>query len=528
MFFYVSAILLMMTEANNFSSVFLRNAGTSAIFSIAQKLLLFCVNYMIVSGVSPETLGKISVRLELLLSTSLFLSREGIRLACLRYGGGHQYVINLSWITTPIALIVSVVMASIFFRIGYIDQDDFYLAALYILAILLETLVEPLYNLYQHEQFIKPKLTGEMLGLLSKTTVSYMLLRYSSFGLMSFGIAQCSYGLVYGLVLLSFRSTLTESNLKFTELVVIPKFFDITNGNFLPPSIVRSAIIFGSSSLIKHLLTEADKIATSVFNNLHDQGIYAFASNYGSIIARIVYLPIEDSLRLSVSRYVAANKMSIACMSGIASILGSTLLVVMFVGSAVALFGPVFVKIVLCSLMKGHWHSPEVIAALDRYCYYLFVLGINGTVEACLHSIITENKIFLVNIGYGVSSVAFVVAASIFEGPTAIINANIIAMVFRIIWSTYHMSHVFRLIEESTIHTMWRWSILWVSTYFALKYWSVWSAPESIEGGRAILQYLGGGAVLGLLHVVFCYLLLPTSLRCELYTQIQKRKGKFD
>ncbi|KAF9048182.1 hypothetical protein BDP27DRAFT_689634 [Rhodocollybia butyracea] len=46
-------------------------------------------------------------------------------------------------------------------------------------------------------------------------------------------------------------------------------------------------------SLVKHLLTEGDKFILSWFSPC-----YALAVNYGSLVARIVFQPIKETLRL--------------------------------------------------------------------------------------------------------------------------------------------------------------------------------------------------------------------------------------
>ncbi|KAH8981677.1 hypothetical protein EDB86DRAFT_2931631, partial [Lactarius hatsudake] len=47
-------------------------------------------------------------------------------------------------------------------------------------------------------------------------------------------------------------------------------------------------------------LTEGDKLLISRLSPLADQGGYAIASNYGSLVARVVFQPIEESVLLPV------------------------------------------------------------------------------------------------------------------------------------------------------------------------------------------------------------------------------------
>jgi oligosaccharide translocation protein RFT1 len=83
-------------------------------FNVFQKLLTFGMNQVIVRHSSPEVFGIAAVQLELLLSTLLFLSREGIRLALLRSVVNDRYrlqqFVNISWLPAALVLMFTVVM----------------------------------------------------------------------------------------------------------------------------------------------------------------------------------------------------------------------------------------------------------------------------------------------------------------------------------------------------------------------------------------------------------------------------------
>jgi oligosaccharide translocation protein RFT1 len=54
--------------------------------------------------------------------------------------------------------------------------------------------------------------------------------------------------------------------------------------------------------VIKHVLTQGDKIVLSLGTSYYDQGLYALAQNYGSLAARLLFQPLEESGRLMFSR----------------------------------------------------------------------------------------------------------------------------------------------------------------------------------------------------------------------------------
>lgn len=50
---------------------------------------------------------------------------------------------------------------------------------------------------------------------------------------------------------------------------------------FFDPRLLRLSMTMTSQSLVKHFLTEGDKLILSYFSPLQDQGGYAVAVNYG-------------------------------------------------------------------------------------------------------------------------------------------------------------------------------------------------------------------------------------------------------
>ncbi|KAH9172072.1 Rft protein-domain-containing protein [Lactarius sanguifluus] len=63
-------------------------------------------------------------------------------------------------------------------------------------------------------------------------------------------------------------------------------------------------------SVVKHFLTEGDKLLISHLNLLADQGSYATASNYGSLAVRVVFQPIEETSRIFFSKSLSSSPSS--------------------------------------------------------------------------------------------------------------------------------------------------------------------------------------------------------------------------
>ena len=76
--------------------------------------------------------------------------------------------------------------------------------------------------------------------------------------------------------------------------------------SWLDARLSKLALMFTAQSFVKHLLTEGDKIVLSFAASLYDQGVYALAQNYGSLVARLALGPLEESARVLFSKMGAA------------------------------------------------------------------------------------------------------------------------------------------------------------------------------------------------------------------------------
>jgi len=317
------------------SSLF-SNASWFLIINVLQKLITFVCNQLMISRTNPEILGKAAIQLELLLSTFLFLSREGIRLAVLRItvhsARDLQSIVNVSWI--PSCMIV---LFTIMIRIFYdrtID-NNIRIVYMYSFAAFVECLAEPAFNVFQNALYIQPRLTAETSAVFMRSIATFLFVVYFRMEVEGFGYAQICYGTTYFLVLvLHTRFYHSHGGTKFTcaqaqcgmEWQLFPRLLPKQQGqheseNRLKPSwwttyterlfctnVLESAVTLTGSSILKHVLTEADKIALTLTATAYNQGIYAVTNNYGSLVARVLFLPLEDSARLSFSQLVSNFK----------------------------------------------------------------------------------------------------------------------------------------------------------------------------------------------------------------------------
>ena len=189
------------------------------LLQLFSRIVTFVLNQALVRLVSPQVFGTTSIQFELLLSTILFLSREGVRNALLRaqispqaeqssrHDASSPLVTNISLL--PILLGIPTALGSALLYLGSSSsttssQPHFRAAvAFYVFAALFELLSEPLYIRTQNELRFHVRVRAEGTAVMLKTITTFLVLVATSeeWALVAFALGQTAYGLT---MLLSF------------------------------------------------------------------------------------------------------------------------------------------------------------------------------------------------------------------------------------------------------------------------------------------------------------------------------------
>ena len=197
-----------------------QTAARGTLLSIALRLLSFLLSQLTVRYVSASVLGKASIPLELLLSTSLFVGREGFRLALTREIDENddendenedrreddeakkrrnierddamrdQQIVNVSWLTVPVgAILSSLAMYTHLRGCDGSNEDvtssswDYELAGmLYCLASFVECISEPLVIRCMRRMDVATKARAEGAALIAKSLCCFVCLYYNGRG----------------------------------------------------------------------------------------------------------------------------------------------------------------------------------------------------------------------------------------------------------------------------------------------------------------------------------------------------------
>ena len=411
---------------------------------------------------------------------------------------------QISWI--PSVVVATLLLLLILFQSKATEtaassqNPGFDVILMYCSGALLEVIGEPWFNAFQSAGHHGPRLKADTAAVFVRSAVTFVSVVIFSKGIRGFGYAQVAYGLTHLLTLVSSTSSFRVNGIPSTISDFLPRTIDggdTTNEEKFSISVYRhidyntAAFAWGAtlSSILKHLLTEADKIALSLTSSSYDQGIFAIANNYGSLVARMIFLPIEESSRVAFSRMAAerivlqrtsesVNDSSSSSLStvdarrnqnlntvpkkiittppgnaqrNLSSIEMEKLLVLLLqmvstMGLMFIVFGPPYARVVVTLLFPRKYRGEESVRTLSAVCVNVFVLALNGVLEAFVHAAAPSSTFKKVNTGFIVSSVLYIVSAAPLSsvlGTGGLVLAGSISMLARIGTSYYVICDVF-------------------------------------------------------------------------------------
>lgn len=227
-------------------------------------------------------------------------------------------------------------------------------------------------------------------------------------------------------------------------------------GEYIYGRFSRSLCTLGTNlylqSAVKYVLTQGDSLIITTIATLQDQGAYALASNYGGLIARMLFQPIEESSRNLFAKLCANDeKTRIPKEEDVKKardILMDILKFYNLIGVVAFAIGPVLAPQLLRLVAGSRWSDTGAGDVLATYCYYIPLLAINGVTEAFVAAVASPVEVQKQSAYMGVYFVAFASAAfvslQILElGAHGLVLANCLNMLCRIIWNTFFIRRFF-------------------------------------------------------------------------------------
>lgn len=198
----------------------------------------------------------------------------------------------------------------------------------------------------------------------------------------------------------------------------------------------------------KYVLTQGDGLLIAALASLRDQGAYALASNYGGLIARMLFQPIEETSRNLFAQLCAdpppekqgeekaASKVS---KQRAATLLQDILRFYNIMSLLAFSIGPTLAPMLL-RVVQPRWADTEASNVLAIYCYYIPLLAINGVTEAFVAATASNEDLYYQSLFMGVFFVGFAGSAYyclnvLHLGAVGLVWANCVNMGLRILFN---------------------------------------------------------------------------------------------
>lgn len=384
------------------------------LLQVSVRLVTFVLNQVLVRTTSPSVFGAANVQLELVLSVVLALARDGVRATVMRRRKAQSSVHNLALLPVAVGSVLSVGVGWVY--LIYLAPASLRAqgpaftgsVALYCLGAWLELLAEPLHTYaLTLEHYVSLRVAMEASAVLARALLSVHLLHpeglawlgrgwhtasphtrvptHDALSLVAFALGRAAYG---GMLLVTASIGVAYMvSWRTAVATMVPRRHAPLDAD------TRALVVVTSGqAVLKFVLTEGDKLAVARLTTLEDQGGYALASNYGSLLARTLFQPVEESARLYFSDAMGQESRDARQLHRSAALLHGLFRLHLLLGLVMVTFGPPLAQPMLMLLAGPQWalsvdgRASQASAILATYCYYLPVMGINGVVEAFLQS----------------------------------------------------------------------------------------------------------------------------------------------
>lgn len=363
-------------------------------------------------------------------------------------------------------------------------EVHFDVVLMYCSGALLEVMGEPWVNVFQTASMYGPRLKAETMAVFVRSVVTFIAVVGFSLGVRGFGYAQIAYGATHFLTLLMFSRSFEVEGVSCSLSDFLPRLISSCDGDSGKQKRTRvkndnklidlrtAGVAFTAtfSSLLKHLLTEADKISLSLTTSTYNQGIFAVANNYGSLVARLIFLPIEESSRTTFSAMASdlqgksvpylqknssvnsvvskSSKEGVSILPPVTSagsdfsrllamedLLVMLLQIVSTLGVFFLIFGPLYSRVVVQLLFSKGYQSEESVRTLAAVCVNVIFLALNGVLEAFVQAAAPPSAFKRVNMGFIIGSVVYILCVGVLIrtlGTCGLVLAGSLSMIVRI------------------------------------------------------------------------------------------------
>lgn len=453
----------------------LQDASFSIVFQIIFRCVTFILNAFIIRHVGPNVLGIMNVRLLLLESTILFLSREPLLKACLTNTKSHNWaqVINQIWASVPICTVLSFLLVYVWINVLSTTEEQYfsqYCLGCYSIAVscVLNQMTQSFYLVAQSFCFVKLRVILETFYVTVRTIIFVVIIVYEpKQAINAFSIAQIVSQIIYALSYVIFFAWYVKELKKSRENkdkktpIIFKDMMDFkfeSIRDFLPGFMENKDKVFNTKlciltlsfikqCIVKQILTEGERYVMTISPVLtfSQQSMYDIINNLGSLAARFIFRPIEDSSYFYFTQMLKRDetiyKQDQKNVAEASTVLSQICKVVTTIGLTVAVFGQTYSNSLLY-LYGGEVLTSDTLPTtlLRCHCIAVLLLAINGVTECYVFATMNSYQLDRYNYIMVIFSITFLVISYLLTyilGPVGFIIANCVNMTARIIHSLY-------------------------------------------------------------------------------------------
>lgn len=443
-----------------------RLASSGLLLQVLFRLITFVLNAFILRFLSKEIVGIVNVRLTLLYSTTTFLAREAFRRACLSGGAQRDWsqTFNLLWLTVPLGVFWALFLGWVWLQLLEVPDPNVVPhygmgVVLFGLSAVVELVGEPFWVLAQAHMFVKLKVIAESLSVILKSVlIAFLVLWLPHWGLYIFSSAQLFYTAVLVLCYVIYFKKLLGSPGSIKHTLPVSRMKDLLpniprSGAFVNWTEAKLTWSFFKQSFLKQILTEGERYVMTFLNvlNFGDQGVYDIVNNLGSLVARLIFQPVEESFYIFFAKVLEREKDATLQkkedVAVAAAVLESLLKLALLAGLTITVFGFAYSQLALDIYGGAMLSSGSGPVLLRSYCLYVLLLAINGVTECFTFAAMSKEQVDRYNLTMLALSSSFLVLSYLLTrwcGSVGFIVANCFNMGIRITQSLCFIHRYYR------------------------------------------------------------------------------------
>ena len=358
----------------------------------------------------------------------------------------NQYLVNMSFIPF-------VVYLGLFPIILFLSYESFTLPLIiFILAAGVELLTEPFYIYCQSRLLYSIRVQMESSSFIVTSFMTLLgchLFKENDSNQVSHEKGIIIYGIAYllGSIYLFLGYVFkVKAHLESDAKIGIMQYFTpkkvlsrkILTGQYLDTYLMGIVSSFVLQTIVKHFLTVADKIALVSFGAADSQkGQYKLVSDLGSLVARMIFFPIEDTSRAYFAQTLTHSTALLKKenLENSFNYLKALVKFQVLFGLPFVFFAPNYTSILLRVLHSNN--DIETSRLLSFYCCYVPFMGVNGITEAFLQGVgsagsLNSQMVYMVAFWCIYVATSYLFISILQLASLGIILSNILNMVLRI------------------------------------------------------------------------------------------------